>query len=126
MNAITPDECRELAGMLGIPWHENVEVTPSGKSLSFKCLCGYLTSYGVDWNQHRREYPNPNFLDPVVVLREAEDKRPDFVFAVFCIDEDRYHDFATRKVIFGRLCNDILDKSGLLARRLYDWMKEKP
>lgn len=66
---ITPAECEELAKRLEICWHYYVREP-------YQCSCGAYYESQNDLVRHL-EVNNPDFLDPVVVLREMV-KRADW------------------------------------------------
>ena len=107
MNAITEQECKELAEMLGICWHEK-DLLVSLAPFRFRCKhCQEI----VGWQDAR-----PNFLDPVYVLEQAVKMEDWMQFRHWLYDQQSFSDGMEA---MSRL---MLDKTGLLAKRLHDWM----
>ena len=93
--------------LCGSCWHELVAAT------RFKCSCDFITTYGVEFNQHIRDNPNPDFIsDPRLVLREMM-KREDWELFP-CVSGDRHIDV-----------DYILDTTGLLVKAGIEWLEKE-
>ncbi len=132
MTEITPAECRELAERLGICWHEKTHRQSENREANrWHCSCGRVfgTPHGLRCHIGSGNKKNPNFLDPVVVLREAMKME----------DWPKFFDSLrlTATIYPGELCEDagevyyaisvdyILDDTGKLAKALLKWFERK-
>ena len=106
MNQINPEECKELAERLGLCWHEEDD---------------FIDSYCKKCKEIRKA--NPNFRDPVVVLREA----------VKMEDWQGFHRHITNLIAPGWAIpidyllddNGEPERKGKLAKALLEWMRKE-
>jgi hypothetical protein len=114
VNEITPEEGKELAGLLGIQWHEfqNYNGIPVSR-----CSCGFTSNWRYELYEHESR-ANPNFFDPISTLEQAvkmEDWEK-FSELIGVYDAVRGADCIDKKLM--------LNKTGLLAKRLFEWLRD--
>jgi len=132
MNAITESECRELAGLLGIEWNSD-KCLFCGKSEND----GFHAKYGNDYEAGKHDFQgsadelNPNFLDPIVVLEYVErmDDFEQFIgtleINVSIVTYTKHFQKILNSLVASVLRRYFLNTTGLFAKKLYDWMKER-
>lgn len=118
-NAITPDECRKLAGILGITWHDlrgNPACLFDERADITLCSCGERVSDIAMW-----KHGNPDFFDSRVVLREAVkmDDWPDFAESLRQYADE--HNIGSMALIIDYM----LDESGRFTKKLLEWIRER-
>lgn len=112
---ITPDECRELAGLLGICWHQIEIDIPL-----ISCSCGQVWHGSVDVKEANNHISrNPDFRDPRVVLREMR-KRKDWYKFLLSIGGFNCYRQETEEMIPMKY---ILDDTGMLAKKALEWLR---
>jgi len=117
MNQLTNDECRELAERLGICWH-TVEKKRNHEHLPPDVIyyCELCETHLPE--RELMKHTNPNFLDPVVVLREMR-KREDWPEFVEQIGDTIFRDGELATLIDV----DYIDDTGLLAKAALDLLR---
>lgn len=107
------DKNRRLAELLGVEWHESVA--------PWVCACGRKDL--DSWDCPEKEAENPDFTDPIAVLREMKKRK-----------EEKFHHFISKLNAFsldedGDLINNaipvdlILDTTGKLRDAAIEFLE---
>jgi hypothetical protein len=115
---------KELCGLLGICWHEEISDLPDHFLKHHRCSCEFKTYYRTELFKHLSGNCNPDFTSEAgrVQLLEIMRGRTDWFSFLWQImpDVPAREESGTRM-----LDNYILNKTGNLATAARDFLKEK-